>query len=123
MTDALVYAHEDQSTVAVLTIDAGCNQRADARGIDGGDMGEIEDQRARVVGADHLLEPSHCVGTEWAFKAKNELARLGAGLRLNVQGVFRHDEILSLVLSRGGHEIRLGVTSKIVPQLLPRSGR
>ena len=64
--------------------------RPDAGRIHIGDVGEIDDQRARSVGAHRCLKREHGGHDQCSVEAKNALSRLRSGLVFDMQALLGH---------------------------------
>jgi len=74
----------------MLPGDVGANQSADAGRIHVRDLGEINDQRARSIGAHRGLELKHCCHYQRTVEAQNALSGLRSGLIFYAEGLLRH---------------------------------
>jgi hypothetical protein len=75
--DAAVDSGEDDLLASLLSGDVCAHERAEAGGIDIGDLGEVQNERGRLLAPDGVLQGMEVVGRERAFEHKDSLACLG----------------------------------------------
>jgi hypothetical protein len=90
IVDAVTHTHQRQASSAVLARDVGSHKCSDASRIHIGDVGEIDNQRTRGVGAHCGLKAKYSGHDQRAVEAKNSLARLASGLVINAKSLLRH---------------------------------
>jgi hypothetical protein len=83
VVNALVDAYQRERSSVLIMGDIGADQGADAGGVDVGDIGEVDDERARVLGAEGRLKLEQRAEHYGTLKTQNALAGLGAVEVLN----------------------------------------